>query len=77
MLETGSFREMARHVRVLGEQMDVPVGIVLEGGYDLDALGGSVVATLEGMRDEAPPKPVEIDPRAELYLRELRRFWPL
>jgi len=73
VLETASFREMARHVRVLGEHLDAPVGVVLEGGYDLDALGASVVAALEGLLDDIPPKSVQIDPRAEAYLPQLHR----
>jgi acetoin utilization deacetylase AcuC-like enzyme len=77
LLETESFREMARHVRVLGEQVGAPVGLMLEGGYDLDALGTSVVATLEGLQDATPPKSVELDHRAELYLPEVHRHWSL
>jgi acetoin utilization deacetylase AcuC-like enzyme len=41
-LETGSFAEMARHLRALGEDVGAPVGVVLEGGYALDALAASV-----------------------------------
>jgi acetoin utilization deacetylase AcuC-like enzyme len=42
-LETASFAELTRQVLTLGK----PVGCVLEGGYDLDALAGSVAATME------------------------------
>ena len=35
-LEAGSFAEMARHLRALGEEVAAPVGVVLEGGYALD-----------------------------------------
>ena len=42
-----SFAAMARWVVSLGAELGVPVGAVLEGGYDLDALAGSVAATLE------------------------------
>ena len=38
MLEEGSFARMAAHLRDLGAELGVPVGAVLEGGYDLDAL---------------------------------------
>jgi acetoin utilization deacetylase AcuC-like enzyme len=42
-LETSSFAELTRQVMALGK----PVGCVLEGGYDLDGLAGSVAATME------------------------------
>ena len=35
-----SFAEMARHVRALADELGVPVGAVLEGGYDLEGAGG-------------------------------------
>jgi acetoin utilization deacetylase AcuC-like enzyme len=48
-LSAASFGEMARHVRVLGEQAGAPVGAVLEGGYALDALVASVSATMAAL----------------------------
>jgi acetoin utilization deacetylase AcuC-like enzyme len=42
-LSTSSFAELTRQVMTLGK----PVGCVLEGGYDLDALAASVAATME------------------------------
>src|SRR5438105_10087053 len=45
-LEANSFAQLAAHVRELTNALDVPAGLVLEGGYDLDALSQSVVATL-------------------------------
>ena len=43
------------------EDLDVPVGVVLEGGYDLEALVASVVATLEAFSsdDGEAPRSVE------------------
>ena len=54
-LDAGSFAEMTRHVRALGEQVGAPVGAVLEGGYALDALAASVVATMEALAGDEPP----------------------
>ena len=54
-LDTGSYAEMARHLRVLGEEVGAPVGVVLEGGYALDALAASVAATLEALVGDEPP----------------------
>jgi acetoin utilization deacetylase AcuC-like enzyme len=42
-LETPDYAELARQVLTLGK----PVGYVLEGGYDLDALASSTAASLE------------------------------
>ena len=48
MLEAGSFAaDGAPRAWRSGAELGVPVGAVLEGGYDLDALAASVAATLE------------------------------
>jgi acetoin utilization deacetylase AcuC-like enzyme len=41
------FAAMAASMRRLAGELDVPLGVVLEGGYDLGALARGVVATLE------------------------------
>jgi acetoin utilization deacetylase AcuC-like enzyme len=40
------FARMAASMRELADQLGVPLGAVLEGGYALDALARSVDATL-------------------------------
>jgi acetoin utilization deacetylase AcuC-like enzyme len=40
---------MAAAIRDLGAELGIPVLVCLEGGYDLDALAASVVATLEAL----------------------------
>jgi len=62
-LETSSFAQMACQVREAAERWGAPVGAVLEGGYDLAALAGSVVATMaalggEGEAVAAAPEPL-------------------
>jgi acetoin utilization deacetylase AcuC-like enzyme len=57
-LEAGSFAEMARHLRALGAEVGAPVGVVLEGGYALDALAASVAATLAALAGDEPPEMV-------------------
>jgi acetoin utilization deacetylase AcuC-like enzyme len=49
---------MARHLRALGKEVDAPVGAVLEGGYALDALAGSVAATRAALAGDEPPEMV-------------------
>jgi acetoin utilization deacetylase AcuC-like enzyme len=55
-LEAGSFAEMARHVRGLAVQLDVPLGAVLEGGYEPAALAQSVQATLAALGGDEPAR---------------------
>ncbi|HEU0019683.1 MAG TPA: histone deacetylase [Thermoleophilaceae bacterium] len=49
LLDTGAFGEMALRVAGLAAELGVPVGAVLEGGYDLGALAASAIATMEGL----------------------------
>ena len=77
MLEASSFGQMALGVRALAGELGVPVGGVLEGGYDLDALAASTAATLEALRDGGEPQAVEPHPIAQRAAEHLGRYWPL
>jgi acetoin utilization deacetylase AcuC-like enzyme len=48
------YATMAASVRALADELGVPVGVVLEGGYALDALAGGLVATLEVLAAAGP-----------------------
>jgi acetoin utilization deacetylase AcuC-like enzyme len=76
-LSAESFAFMARQVRALADGLGVPVGAVLEGGYDLRALAASVAATLEALRDGGEPEPVPPHPLAARAAAEMGRYWPL
>ncbi len=52
-LEASSFARMASLARDAAADWKVPVGTVLEGGYDLSALADSVVATMAALGGEA------------------------
>jgi len=52
LVDEAGFAAMARRVGSLSRRLGVPAGIVLEGGYDVDALAGSVAATLEALSEE-------------------------
>jgi len=77
-LEASAFAQMACHIRDAAKSWGVPVGAVLEGGYDLAALAESTVATLSALRGEgeaesaAPPS--LLAPRAA---SQVSRYWSL
>ncbi len=48
------YATMAASVRALADALDVPVGVVLEGGYDLGALSRGLIALLEVLGAEGP-----------------------
>jgi len=77
-LESQSFALLAAHVRQLARDLGVPVGAVLEGGYDLGALAESVVATLESLSQGVdPPDEVEPHPLSERAASVIGRYWRL
>ena len=76
-LETSSYGELARRVRALAEELGVPAGAVLEGGYDLAALAGSVAATMEALRDGEAPTAAPANSYAEEAARQVGRYWQL
>ncbi len=53
LVTEAGYATMTTAVRRLGEELEVPVGVVLEGGYELGALARSVGATLEALSTAA------------------------
>jgi acetoin utilization deacetylase AcuC-like enzyme len=76
-LEVGSFAAMALWVRALGEEVGAPVGAVLEGGYDLDALAASVAAALEAFAEGGEPPSYEADEVTDRAAAVVGRYWGL
>jgi acetoin utilization deacetylase AcuC-like enzyme len=77
-LETSSFGGMSRRVRALADELGVPVGAVLEGGYDLTALADSVVETMSVLgHAAAQPSEVARHPLAEEAAEVVGRYWDL
>ena len=74
----GGFAAMAGSVRRLADDLDVPLGLVLEGGYELGALARSVVAVLEAVgREDPPPAPeLAVHPLAARAVERLAGAWP-
>jgi acetoin utilization deacetylase AcuC-like enzyme len=77
-LETRSFALLACQVRALGEELGAPVGVVLEGGYDLPALADGVAETMAALGGAGePPADVARHPLAEAAAGVLGRYWDL
>jgi acetoin utilization deacetylase AcuC-like enzyme len=49
LVTEGGYATMTTAMRRLAEELEVPVGVVLEGGYELGALARSVAATLHAL----------------------------
>jgi acetoin utilization deacetylase AcuC-like enzyme len=77
-LEEDSFARMACHLRDLASGLGVPLGAVLEGGYEPLALAASVAATLAALGGEG--EAVSAAPEALLTSRAaagVARYWTL
>jgi acetoin utilization deacetylase AcuC-like enzyme len=82
-LQTGSFVQMALRVRAMAAEAGIPLGAVLEGGYDRDVLAECVCAVLPALAGEStqpptPPQPPAPAGSTTAVAREaLARYWPL
>ncbi len=76
--ETG-FAGMTASLRAACDVIGAPLGLVLEGGYDLGALAGSMEALMPVLVDPATPDPgsVERHPLAADAVARLTPFWTL
>ena len=72
------FAGMTATLRRVCDALGVPLGLVLEGGYDLGALAGSMAALMPVLVDESTPPPEEVErhPLAEQARARLAAFWP-
>jgi acetoin utilization deacetylase AcuC-like enzyme len=84
-LQTGSFAAMAAGVRDMAQAAGIPLGVVLEGGYNSRVLAECVCATLpvlagEGHTavaiDRAQP-PSETGSLTARAVAQVGRYWPL
>ncbi|HST33612.1 MAG TPA: histone deacetylase, partial [Solirubrobacteraceae bacterium] len=77
-LETSSFGELARYVGELARACGVPLGIVLEGGYEPVSLAQSVRETMLALGDDRPPRGASAElPETRLAVAQLQPFWAL
>lgn len=75
-LETESYGHLARHVRGLADELGVPAGAVLEGGYDVDVLAASAAATMEALDHGGDPRSVEPGPLVAAAAERVAKYWP-
>src|SRR5207248_7392862 len=73
LLEEADYAALAALARGLG----APVGAVLEGGYDLGALAGSVAATMEALANGAAPPSAGASALVERARAQVGRYWEL
>jgi acetoin utilization deacetylase AcuC-like enzyme len=82
-LQTDSFVEIAARVQDIARVAGIPLGVVLEGGYNQRVLAECVCAILPVLAGEAraravaaqpPPQPGSLAARA---LAQVGRYWPL
>ena len=80
-LQSSSFAAMARLVRDRARAWGVPVGVVLEGGYNHEVLADCVCELLPALAGEgeapAPAAGVEPGSFVERAIAQVGRYWPL
>jgi acetoin utilization deacetylase AcuC-like enzyme len=75
----GGFAAMGGSVRRLADELGVPLGLVLEGGYDLAGLATSLRAALEAVGGETAPAAddgLAVHPLAAAATERLAARWP-
>lgn len=79
MVTDAGYGALAASARAMASELGVPLGIVLEGGYDLGALARSVTITLDAVGAARAPVVAEV-PRHRLATQALERLaagrWP-
>jgi acetoin utilization deacetylase AcuC-like enzyme len=76
-LETSSYGLLSSRMRALGEELGAPVGVLLEGGYDLRALAESVPETMTALAGGTEPPEAARHPLADQAAEVLGRYWEL
>ena len=73
------FAAMTASLRRASDLVGAPLGLVLEGGYDLGALAGSMEALMPVLVADATPaaREVERDPLADAAVERLAPWWTL
>jgi acetoin utilization deacetylase AcuC-like enzyme len=78
LVSEAGYAAMAASVRRAADRVGAPVGLVLEGGYDLGAIAGSMAAVMPVLVDRSTPAvaDVALHPLAEGALARLAAYFP-
>jgi acetoin utilization deacetylase AcuC-like enzyme len=76
LVDEDGYRQMAASMRRVATELDAPLLICLEGGYDPGALARSVLATLEGVAGDVVPAGADPTP-AEADRARVARRWDI
>jgi acetoin utilization deacetylase AcuC-like enzyme len=80
-LQTSSFVEMTARVRELARAAGIPLGVVLEGGYNPSVLAECVCAILPVLAGDGQAsivsRPAEQAPLLARASAQIRRYWPI
>jgi acetoin utilization deacetylase AcuC-like enzyme len=78
VVSDAGYAAMTAVLRAATDELDIPLGIVLEGGYDLGALARCVVLTLDVAGSPDPPAPPQsaVHPLAARAFERLASYWP-
>jgi acetoin utilization deacetylase AcuC-like enzyme len=60
-LTVAGYHQLASRLRDAGQQANAPIAVIMEGGYDLDALAHGLHATINGLLT----RPLHLDPLGE------------
>jgi acetoin utilization deacetylase AcuC-like enzyme len=69
-LDDADYAHMTAAMRDLGAELEAPLLVCLEGGYELGALSRSTLATVRALGDSAPPPgvdPARVEPARERF----------
>jgi acetoin utilization deacetylase AcuC-like enzyme len=75
LLDEDAFADMSATMRDLGAELEAPILVCLEGGYDPPALAASAVATIEALDGDRPAPQVDVGTAAPHRDRVASR-WP-
>jgi acetoin utilization deacetylase AcuC-like enzyme len=77
LLTEQTYAAMAATVRAVAADLDAPLVMVLEGGYDLNALASSVAVAMAAASGHELPDEVPAGPLVERARSHFGRWWPL
>lgn len=75
LVDTEAYGHMAAAIRAAAGRVGAPLLVCLEGGYEVDALAASVIATLAAACGEGEPRRADAEP-AQGFRQRFSAHWP-